>query len=117
MSPVQRPVTGSTLTFALADELQIVRQQLGTSPRTARTLAKNGALRATLVGLAAGGELASHSAEGPITVHVLEGAIDFDVEGQIHALRAGSLLALDAGIVHAVRSPEGGVFLLTVSAG
>lgn len=117
MSPIQRPVTGSPLTFALADELQIVRQQLGTSSRTARTLVKNGALRVTLVGLAPGGELAAHSADGPITVHVLEGAIAFEEEGRVHPLAAGSLLALQAGTVHAVRSPEGGVFLLTVSAG
>ena len=115
MSPVQHPVTGPALIFDLAQELRIVHEQLATTSRTARTLVKNGALRATLMGLAAGGELASHSADGPITVHVLEGAIEFDAEERTWPLRAGSLFALDTGIVHDVRSPEGGTFLLTVS--
>lgn len=116
MSPVQRPVSGPVLAFTLADELRIVHEQLATTSRTARTLVKNGPLRATLIGLGAGGELARHSADGPITVHVLEGTIEFEAEGQTYPLPAGSLFALDAGIVHAVRSREGGIFLLTVAA-
>lgn len=116
MSPVQRPISGPALAFTLADELRIVHEQLAGTSRTARTLVKNGPLRATLMGLAAGGELASHSADGPITVHVLEGAIEFEVAGTTYPLPAGSLLALDGGVVHGVRSHEGGVFLLTVAA-
>jgi quercetin dioxygenase-like cupin family protein len=116
MSPVQRTVSGPALTFNLAEELRVVHEQLANSSRTARTLVKNGTLRATLMGLAPGAEVASHSADGPITVHVLEGAIEFEVGGRSHPLAAGSLFALDGGIEHAVRSREGGVFLLTVSA-
>jgi quercetin dioxygenase-like cupin family protein len=113
--PVQRPVSGPALAFTLGDETRIVRDQLATATRSARTLFKNGALRATVMGLAPGGELASHSADGPITVHVLEGAIDFEAEGKSWPLPTGSLFALDAGIPHRVRAPEGGVFLLTVA--
>ena len=114
--PVQRPVSGPALTFSLAEEIRIVKEQLATASRTARTLLKNGPLRATLMGIAPGGEIASHSADGPITVHVLEGAIEFDAEGRSWPLPAGSLFALGAGVVHAVRAPRGGVFLLTVAA-
>jgi quercetin dioxygenase-like cupin family protein len=115
MSPVQRHVSGPVLSFDLTAELRVVHEQLATTTRTARTLVKNGPLRATLMGLAAGGALASHSADGPITVHVLEGAVEFETEGRTWVLPAGSLFALDAGIVHTVRAPEGGVFLLTVA--
>ncbi|HEX7981407.1 MAG TPA: cupin domain-containing protein [Gemmatimonadaceae bacterium] len=115
MSPTQHPVSGPALLFDLEEELQIVHEQLVSTSRSARTLAKNGSLRATLIGLAAGGSLAPHSAEGPITVHVLEGALDFDVNGQTWSLRKGSFLALDAGIQHSGRSAEGTIFLLTVS--
>ena len=115
MSPVQRPVSGPALTFDLATELRVVHEQLATTSRTARTLVKNGPLRATLMGLARGGALAAHSADGPITVHVLEGAVEFEAEGRTWPLPAGSLFALDAGIVHTVRAPDGGVFLLTVA--
>lgn len=117
MSPVQHPVHGPVLFFSLADELRTVRDELATRTRTARTLVKDGPLRATLVGLAAGGELRPHHAEGPITVHVLEGEVEFEADGRRWPLAVGTLLALDAGVVHGARSANGGVFLLTVAHG
>lgn len=118
MTPVQHPVTGSALSFTLADELRIVREQLAQAgDRIGRTLVKAGPLRATLVALKAGGALASHKADGPITVHVLEGSIDFEADGRTWPLPAGTLFALEAGIVHEVRSTDGGIFLLTVALG
>ena len=116
MTPVQHPVTGPILALTLADELRTVHDQLADASRTARTLVKNGPLRVTLIGLAAGGELASHHADGPISVQVLEGAIEFEAGGKTWLLSTGELLALEAGMEHAVRAPEGGVFLLTVAA-
>jgi quercetin dioxygenase-like cupin family protein len=116
MSPVQRPVSGSTLTFTLADEMRIVREHVRPGSRLARTLVKNGALRTTLIGLAPGGTLAPHSAEGPITVQVLEGEIEFEADGQRQTLTAGSLIALGAKVVHGARSAKGGMFLLTLAA-
>ena len=56
----------------------------------------------------------SSDAEGPISVHVLEGEIAFEAEGRTWTLGPGDLLALAHGIPHAVRSERGGVFLLTV---
>jgi quercetin dioxygenase-like cupin family protein len=115
MSPTEHPVNDSARLLDLTEELQILHEQLANSSRSARTLVKNGSLRATLIGLAAGGELAKHSAEGPITVHVLEGALDFGVDGKRWSLRRGSFFALDAGVTHSAHSAEGAVFLLTVS--
>jgi quercetin dioxygenase-like cupin family protein len=115
MSPVQRRLTGAVVHVELEAEQAIVRDQLRKASRSARTVLKEGPLRATLIGLAPGGEIASHSAEGPITVHVLEGAIDFQVDGTTWALRSGSLLALEAGVVHSVHSAVGALFLLTVA--
>jgi quercetin dioxygenase-like cupin family protein len=116
MSPMHRPISGPALSFALDDELRILREQLGTSRRVGRTLVKDGALRVTLVGLSAGGTLRPHKAEGPITLHVLEGAIELEAEGERWTLPAGTLFALGAGITHAVSAPAGGAFLLTVVA-
>lgn len=115
MSPVQHPVSGPALAFDLDAEMRHVREHLAAGGRSARTLVKNGTLRATLIGLAPTGAIAPHAAAGPITVQVLEGAIELEAQGRTHPLAAGSLFALDAGIVHAVRSPQGGVFLLTLS--
>lgn len=117
MSPVQRALSGAALSFSLHDELRIVRDELESAgDRVGRTLLKNGPLRATLVALKPGGVLQKHRAEGPITVQVLEGSIDFEVDGNVWPLPAGSLLSLEAGLDHSVSSAAGGIFLLTVVA-
>ena len=115
MSPVNRKLSGAALQLSLADEIREVRSQLAAGgERTARTIVKDGPLRVTLVGLGAAGTMRPHKADGPITVQVLEGEIEFEVEGERRTLAVGSLFALEAGLTHSVMSREGGVFLLTV---
>ena len=117
MSPVRHHVSGAALAFVLTDELEKLRAELETAPaRSARTLVKDGPLRVTLVGVKPGGELRPHQADGPITLQVLEGELDFQVEEQIARLSEGTLFALEGGIMHGVRSEHGAVFLLTVMA-
>ena len=82
--------------------------------RNARTLLKEGSLRVTLVMVRAGGKISPHRADGPITVHVLQGDIQFRVGGREHRLAAGDLLAVKAGLEHEVGSEGGGTFLLTI---
>lgn len=115
--PVNHDVSGTVLTFDLVHELRTLRNELErTGARTARTLVKEGSLRVTLVGINPGGELRPHRADGPITVHVLEGEIEFHADGRSITLAPGALLSLAPGVEHGVRSAAGGVFLLTLSA-
>ena len=115
MSPVQHPVSGSELTFSLADEIRTVREELAAGhERSGRTLVKEGALRLTLVGVKAGGTIQPHKADGPISVQVLDGEIEFEAQGKRHTLGTGSLFVLDSHVQHSVRSARGGIFLLTV---
>lgn len=116
MSSIDRPLSGATLRFALAEERARVNdpELLQRNGRNARTLVKAGPLRVTLVMVGAGGRIAPHLTDGPITVHVLDGEIRFRVAGKEHALSAGDLLVVDAGVEHSVESPVGGTFLLTV---
>ena len=116
MSSMERPISGPALSVVLGDEMRIVREQLGSSRRIGRTLVKDGPLRVTLVGLAAGGSLRPHKADGPISLHVLEGTVLLEIDEERWTLPTGSLLALDAGIMHTVSAPAGGIFLLTVVA-
>jgi quercetin dioxygenase-like cupin family protein len=120
MSSVDRPLTGDVLAFTLADEIRHLRESLGgASARSARTLVKEGPqgpLSLTLVGLKPGGSMREHEARGPITLHVLEGSAELDASGQTMHLAAGSVAALGPGIRHAVRSDDGAIFLLTVTA-
>ncbi len=117
MSPVQRDITGATLLFSLSEEMDILRAELEVAgERIGRTLLKNGPLRATLVGLKPGGSLRTHRADGPITVHVLEGSVDFEVKGTLWQLPTGTLFSVEGGLPHSVTSVNGGIFLLTVVA-
>lgn len=112
----KRPLASNVLSFHLSKERARVNDPvlLGRNGRNARTLVKNGPLRVTLVMLRGGGEIAPHRAAGPITVHVLDGEIQFNAAGQDHRLAAGDLLVLDAGVEHHLASETGGAFLLTV---
>ncbi len=117
MPTISRPLAGDVLHFRLADEIAATRDDeiLQRSGRTARTLIKDASLRVSLHVVAPGGTISEHHADGPITVQVLSGALTFHAAGRDVQMREGDLLALDTGIVHAIDSREGAVFLLTVS--
>jgi quercetin dioxygenase-like cupin family protein len=115
MTPVQHSITGQSLSFVLADEMKLVADELERMPaRVGRTLVKDGRLRVTLVGVKAGQGLPEHVAEGPVTIHVLEGAMDVQATGRTWSLATGGLLALDGGVTHSVTSRDGAIFLLTL---
>lgn len=116
MSSLNRPLAGDALLFDLAEEIDATRaahppEQAG---RTARTLLKNGPLRVTLILLQAGGEIAEHTASGPITIHVLRGVIRLNIAGHEHRIAAGQIVSAAAGVHHAVAADEESAFLLTV---
>jgi quercetin dioxygenase-like cupin family protein len=117
MSPVHRTLSSPVLTLDLANEMRIVRSELEAGrSRVARTLVKEGPLRLTLIGIGAGSGMQEHSAEGPITIHVLEGDIVVRAEKEARTLAPGGLMAIDGGVRHDVSSGAGGVFLLTLIA-
>ena len=111
-----RKLEGDVLVHRLGEEREIMRGNIrrGSGP-TSRTLVKNGPLSVTLVSLAAGGTIREHKAAGPITVHVLDGDLSFVTTDGVHALAAGDLLSLAAGIRHSVASMGGAQFLITIA--
>lgn len=119
MPSIDRPLSGDVLTFDLGEERARSADPatLDRSGRTARTLLKDGPLRVTLVVLEPGGELAEHRAEGPITVHVLDGRLHFTALGRTYELGPGQLLAAARGVSHSVEAPGGATFLLTIALG
>ena len=115
MSSLNRTIEGDVLVHHLKrDEQMIDPTLLARTGRSARTLVKDGPLRLTLIALAAGGSMPPHSAEGPVTIHVLDGDVVFDVDQKEYPLVPGEVLVLGSGVRHGVRSSTGCVFLLTV---
>ena len=102
--------------FDLAAEVETTRATLSErSGRVARTLLKDGPLRVTLIVLRAGADTAEHSADGPITIQAVQGAIRVSVSGQEEHLAAGQLLAVRAGLRHNVSCEQDAAFLLTIA--
>ena len=76
---------------------------------------KEGPLRLTLIGLAAGGALPTHSTDNPVSIQVLHGDVTFTALEQQYPLTAGDVLIFAAGVEHSGRSASGASLLLTVA--
>lgn len=62
----------------------------------------------------AGEEFKQHHVSGPITVHCIQGEIDFCAMGSTKTLQAGQLLYLESGQPHALKAHSDAVILLTI---
>lgn len=56
-----------------------------------------------------------HKAPFPITVQVLEGGIDFGVEGKKHKMEKGAIIALEKNVLHDLTAHLDSVIRLTLS--
>jgi quercetin dioxygenase-like cupin family protein len=72
-------------------------------------------MRIVLIGLHDGAELKTHTANGVISVQVLEGQIKFTAEEQTVSLVKGQMIALHEKIPHSVLALEETFFLLTLA--
>lgn len=116
--PLSRPLADDLLQFDLEEErLRVVASDaLTRTGRSARMLVKDGPLRVTLIALGPGGRIAEHRADGPITILPVHGTLLVEALGQRRSLVTGDVVALGAGVEHAVESDKGAAFLLTVAA-
>jgi quercetin dioxygenase-like cupin family protein len=83
--------------------------------RNAITVFKTNGLRIVLIALHEGSEMARHTADGIISVQVLEGLIQFNTDKQSVELGKGQMLALHERIPHSVKAIRETVFLLTLT--
>jgi quercetin dioxygenase-like cupin family protein len=116
MSSLHRSITGDVLVKHLHSDVMTIDQTLlAAHGRSARTLVKDGPLRLTIMGLAAGGTLPPHHTEHPLSIQVVQGGVTFFAVGQEYTLTAGDILIFGAGVEHSARSEEGAAFLITVA--
>lgn len=85
------------------------------SDRNTITVFKTDGMRIVLVALHAGAEMAKHTANGHISVHVLEGHIKFTSGSDTVELNTGQMLALHERIPHSVLAIKETTFVLTLT--
>ena len=64
-----------------------------------------------------GQSLQEHKAPFPIIIEVLEGNIDFGVEGKIHHLDRGDILTIGSNVLHDLLATENSIVRLSLSKG
>src|SRR6266542_3301164 len=84
-------LSGAGLVFRLNDEIDALQRDLASASgrRSAKTLAKTGGLRMTLVLLDSGATLDPEATAGGASVHVLEGHVRMQIDGQVRDAGAG----------------------------
>lgn len=120
-STPQRPEGERTVNAPLVSiDLPRFMEQIKNEPawfngvRNAITVFKSDHLRLVLIALHSGAELPTHTANGMISVQVLEGRIKFGTEEELVELQKGQMVALHTGIPHRVLAIEESMFLLTM---
>lgn len=83
--------------------------------RNAMTIYKTDGMRMVLIALHKGAVLERHTANGNISVQVLDGEIKFSTDDQTVTLKEGQAIALHKNIYHEVTAIKESTFLLTLN--
>lgn len=112
-----RMLNASLVTMDLNKLIEQVRNETTwkESDRNSITIFKSDNMRIVLLGLHEGAELKTHTANGIISVQVLEGHIIFTTEAETVDLQKGQMLALHKQIPHSVLAAKETFFLLTMA--
>jgi quercetin dioxygenase-like cupin family protein len=112
-----RQMSGQGEVFQLAAEVAALRADLRhtSGGRAAKTLAKTDGLRVTLVLLASGAVLNPESTAGGVSLHVIEGALRVQIEGDTWDVGAGDVVVLEDNLREPVTAMAETAFLVTVA--
>ena len=110
-------LTGTRLEFLLNAEDDALRERAATasSGRSAKTLAKEGRLRATLIALKRGATQKQHHVDGPVSIQCLRGNVSITVGDYTSELTSGGLMVLDANVAHSAKALRDSSILITMS--
>ena len=110
-------LSGSLLTFELGREAERLRTKAATARagRAAKTLVKEGQLRATIVALRRGSSLGRHRTDGVSSVQLLRGRATAEMGTAFVPMRAGSIVVFDEGVEHSLTADSACEFLVMVA--
>ncbi|HCY74761.1 MAG TPA: cupin domain-containing protein [Ignavibacteriales bacterium] len=111
-----RVLRAPLLSLSLDKEIKKLKKEPSwiNGDRNAVTLQKNSSLRVVLISMRKGAALLEHKVEGPITLLVLSGRINFLAKKESVKIKANELVVLEKTIPHDVRALEDSTFLLTI---
>jgi quercetin dioxygenase-like cupin family protein len=107
------PLVGFDL-FSFIEQIKKEKKWKETD-RNAITVFKTNGLRIVLIALRKGAEMIKHTADGLISVQVLEGKMQLNTDDQSVKLGKGQMLALHKGIPHNLLAKKKTIFLLTLT--
>jgi len=112
----ERALTGPLLFFSLDKEIKKLKAETKVvkGDRNAITLQKSSEMRVVLISMRKGASLNKHKVEGPITLFVLSGKIQFIAGESSINLSKNGYIVLEETIKHDVVAKEDALFLLTI---
>ncbi len=111
-----RVLSGPAITFAIAEEITLLKQEPEwiSGTRNSVTVVKTPNLSIVLTAVRKGATLCGHEVDGPITLQVLSGTVQFGVAGEPRTLAVGTVIALDKAVSHDIQALEDSELLLTI---
>ncbi|MDX9924029.1 MAG: hypothetical protein RBS48_04640 [Ignavibacteriaceae bacterium] len=111
-----RVLKAQLLTFSIDNEIARLKKENAwiNGDRNAVTLQKNSRLRVVLMSLHKGATLREHKVEGPITLFIVSGKINFISEKEKVQVETNGLIVLEKAIPHDVEALEDTTIILTI---
>ena len=112
----ERSLRAPLLSFSIEKEIEKLQKETAwkDGDRNAVTLQKNSRLRVVLISLRKNTTLKEHTVEGPITLLMISGKINFIAGDDKINMGANELVVLEKTIPHDVEALEDAVFILTI---
>lgn len=112
-----RPIDAAMVSIDLPLFMEQIKEESSwkDGKRNGITVFKTNGLRIVLIALHEGAEMAKHTADGIISVQVLEGHMQFSTDRQSVELSKGQMLALHERIPHSILAIKETIFLLTLT--
>ncbi|HLF76232.1 MAG TPA: hypothetical protein VJB57_01965 [Dehalococcoidia bacterium] len=110
-------ISGPLVLVNLEEKGEAILEEARLAPvgRAAETLVKEGPLRITIIGFTAGSSMAEHKANGPMSMHVLEGLITVTTADGATNVMKGDALIVEEDVRHSVVAKTDSVVLLSIA--
>ena len=108
-------IQGRKLVFRLDEELAKLHPLPPDRDRAGVALLKQSALNVVLTAINAGAHLSEHEPRGPATIHVIEGRIRVNMDGEQEVVERGQMIAFDANVRREAVALEDSAILTTVA--